>query len=164
MSRAGKTIAVQGELGEAGGAPRASEPKAMLGERAAPSVRMANEEAGPERARPGPPVGSAAPAAAATVPQRWSAQKKRDVVLRLVRGEPLEALSRELSVEIFRLEEWKTRALAGMEASLREREVDREKADLGAAMKRIGELSMEVELLRYKAEKALPLAPRRSRP
>ena len=75
----------------------------------------------------------------------------------------MDSLSRELSVESYRLEEWKKRALESMEAGLRERE-DREKADLGAAMKRIGELSMEVELLRYKAERALPLAPRRSRP
>ena len=148
---------------EASGAPLASEPKAMLGERAAPSVRPANEEAGPERARERPPVGSAAAAAAAVIPQRWSAQKKRDVVLRLLRGEPVDSLSRELSVESYRLEEWKKRALESMEAGLRERE-DREKADLGAAMKRIGELSMEVELLRYKAERALPLVPRRSRP
>ena len=34
--------------------------------------------------------------------QRWSARRKRDVVLRLLRGESLEALSRELGVEIYR--------------------------------------------------------------
>ena len=158
MSQRTKTSTTE----EAHGAPLASEPQAKLGERAAPSVRPANEEAGPERARERPPVGSAAPATAA-LPQRWSAQKKRDVVLRLLRGEPVDSLSRELSVESYRLEEWKKRALESMEAGLRERE-DREKADLGAAMKRIGELSMEVELLRYKAERALPLASRRSRP
>lgn len=148
---------------EAGGAPRVSEPKAKLGERAAPSVRQANEEAGPERARQGPPVGSGAPAAAATLPQRWSAQKKRDVVLRLLRGEPTDALSRELGVEIYRLEEWRKRALTGIEASLRERE-DRGQADLDAAMKRIGELSMENELLRMRVEKNGPFVWRRSRP
>jgi len=147
---------------EAGGAPRASEPKAMLGERAAPSGRYANEEAVPGRDRQGPPVGSGA-ATAATLPQRWSAQKKRDVVLRLLRGEPTDALSRELGVEIYRIEEWRKRALSGIEASLRERE-DRGQVELDAAMKRIGELSMEVELLRYKAEKAGPLALRRSMP
>jgi len=76
----------------------------------------------------------------------------------------LDALSRETGVEIYRLEEWKSRALAGMEASLRERETDRGQADLSAAMKRIGELSMENELLRYKVEKSGPLALRRSKP
>lgn len=156
MSQRGK----QAILAEAGGAPRASAPSAALGERAALSVTQANEEAGPGGAREGPPVGSAAPAVA---PQRWSAQRKRDVVLRLLRGEPLDALSRELAVEVYRLEEWKTRALVAMEAGLRERE-ERGQVELGAAMKRIGELSMENELLRMRIEKNGPFVWRRSRP
>jgi hypothetical protein len=164
MPRTGKTIVVQGELVEAGVAPGASTPKAMLGERAAPSMRQANEEVGSEGARVGPLVGSAASAAVPVVPQRWSAQKKRDVVLRLLRGEPADALSRELGVESYRLEEWRKRALSGMELSLRERESDRGQIELDAAMKRIGELSMEVELLRAKSQHAGPLALRRSRP
>ena len=32
--------------------------------------------------------------------QRWSASRKRDVVLRLLRGESLDAVSREVGVEI----------------------------------------------------------------
>jgi hypothetical protein len=44
--------------------------------------------------------------------QRWSASRKREAVLRLLRGEPLEVLSRELGVEIYRLEKWKQRAWA----------------------------------------------------
>ena len=47
--------------------------------------------------------------------QRWSASRKRDVVLRLLRGESLEALSREVGVEIYRLEAWRERAMAGLE-------------------------------------------------
>ena len=39
--------------------------------------------------------------------QRWSAGRKREVVLRMLRGESVEALSRELSVEIYRLEQGK---------------------------------------------------------
>ena len=37
--------------------------------------------------------------------QRWSARRKREVVLRLLRGEPLDAPSRELGVEVYRLEQ-----------------------------------------------------------
>lgn len=37
---------------------------------------------------------------------RWSAGKKTDAVLRLLRGEPLEKLSRELKVEAHRLAAW----------------------------------------------------------
>jgi hypothetical protein len=36
--------------------------------------------------------------------KRWSANRKKETVLRLLRGEPLAALSRELGVEIYRLE------------------------------------------------------------
>ena len=46
---------------------------------------------------------------------RWSASRKRDVVLRLLRGASLEALSREAGVEIYRLEAWRARAMAGLE-------------------------------------------------
>jgi transposase-like protein len=38
---------------------------------------------------------------------RWSAGKKMDAVLRLLRGEPLEVLSRELGVEAHRLAAWR---------------------------------------------------------
>jgi len=90
--------------------------------------------------------------------------RKRDVVLRLLRGEPVEFLSRELGVEIFRLEAWREKALAGIEASLKERQGDPVKAELDIAMKRIGELTMQVELLEAKTEKSVPLGRRRSRP
>ena len=39
--------------------------------------------------------------------QRWTVIRKREVALRLLRGEPIDALARELGVEIYRLEEWK---------------------------------------------------------
>ena len=52
--------------------------------------------------------------------QRWSASRKRDVVLQLLRGEPLDAVSREVGVEVYRLERWKARALAGLELGLKE--------------------------------------------
>jgi hypothetical protein len=36
--------------------------------------------------------------------QRWSAARKREGVARLLRGEPIEALPRQLGIEIYRLE------------------------------------------------------------
>ncbi len=98
--------------------------------------------------------------------QRWSAGRKRDVVLRLLRGESLAALSREVGVEIYRLEEWRERALAGLELGLKARQGEPLAEALDAAKRHIGELSMEIELLRERAraaEKRLPLAMRRSR-
>ena len=95
--------------------------------------------------------------------QRWSAGRKREVVLRLMRGEAAELLSRELGLPVFKLEQWRQRAEAAFEGALKEREADPADGQLAAALQRIGELSMEVELLRAKMERPGPLARRRSR-
>ena len=95
--------------------------------------------------------------------QRWSVARKREVVLRLMRGEAAELLSRELGLPVFRLEQWRQRAEAALEGALREREADPAEGQLAAAMQRIGELSMENELLRARIERSGPLARRRSR-
>ena len=103
------------------------------------------------------PVGPLAPG------QRWSLARKREVALRLLRGEPLDALSRELGVEVYRLERWKDKALAGLDAGLKEREGDPLQNQLDAAMRRIGELSMKNELLHSRIERPGPLGGRRSK-
>jgi uncharacterized protein YicC (UPF0701 family) len=72
-------------------------------------------------------------------------------------------LSRELGVEIYRLEKWRDKALAGIEAALREREGDPLKQELDAALKQIGELTMTIELLRARTEKPGPFGKGRSR-
>jgi len=95
--------------------------------------------------------------------QRWTVTRKREVVLRLLRGEPLEAVGRELGVEIYRLEEWKEKALWGMDASLREREGDPLEKELQSARSKIGELMMDIELLREKTRRPGPLAKGRLR-
>ena len=99
--------------------------------------------------------------------QRWSASRKRDVVLRLLRGESLDTVSRAVGVEgVYRLEAWQARALAGLELGLKEQAGEPLAAELDAAKRHIGELSMEIELLRERAraaERRLPLATRRSR-
>ena len=98
--------------------------------------------------------------------QRWSASRKREVVLRLLRGESLDVVSREVGVELYRLETWKARALAGLELGLKDQAGEPLAAELDAAKRHIGELSMENELLRERAraaERRLPLPMRRSR-
>jgi hypothetical protein len=86
-----------------------------------------------------------------------------EVVLRILRGEPLDSLSRELGVEVYRLEEWRDKALRGMEAALVRREGDPLQVELGQAMRKIGELSMENELLRRRCEAKDSLRSRRPR-
>jgi hypothetical protein len=108
-------------------------------------------------------TGQAVPAGGLAPGQRWSVGRKREVVLRLLRGESAENLSRELGVPPYRLERWRERALAGIDGSLWDREGDAVSEELSAAMKRIGELTMENELLRARAGHVGPLARRRSR-
>src|SRR3954454_19034090 len=107
--------------------------------------------------------GQAAGAGPLAPGQRWSLARKHEVVLRLLRGEPVEAVSRQFGVPVWQLERWQARALAGLKTGLRERSEDPAERELAEAHRRIGELSMEVELLRARIERPGPLARRRSR-
>ena len=89
--------------------------------------------------------GQALPAGPLGLGQRWTVARKREVVLRLLRDEPVQLLSRQLGVEIFRLEQWREKAIGGIDASLKQRKGDPVQAELDSAMKRIGELTMQVE-------------------
>ena len=100
--------------------------------------------------------GQALPAGPLGLGQRWTVARKREVVLRLLRDEPVQLLSRQLGVEIFRLEQWREKAIGGIDASLKQRKGDPVQAELDSAMKRIGELTMQVELLEAKTETLRP--------
>lgn len=96
--------------------------------------------------------------------QRWSLKRKRDVVLRMFAGEPVQALSRELGVDVYVLEEWRDKALFGLESGLRQRKSDPLQKELDGAMKRIGELTMENELVKEGLRRRqAPFRQRRSR-
>ena len=86
---------------------------------------------------------------------RWSAGKKMDAVLRLLRGEPLETLSRELGIEAHRLAAWRDDFLEGGKQRLKGQRPDRSPEDrqLSDAERKIGQLTMENEILRAAAEK-----------
>ena len=116
---------------------------------------LSTGQGGPARA--GASLGPLAPG------QRWSAGRKREVVLRLMRGESVELLSRELGLPIVKLEQWREKAEAALEGALKEREAGHADSRLAAALQRIGELTMENELLRAKMERPGPLGRRRSR-
>jgi transposase len=84
-------------------------------------------------------------------------------VLRLLRGESAEMLSRALGLPMFKLEQWRQKAEAALEGALKEREPGLVDGQLATAMQRIGELSLENELLRARIERPGPLGRRRSR-
>ena len=89
--------------------------------------------------------------------KRWSSKRKAEVVMRLLRGEPLDAVSREVGVEVYRLSKWRDRGLAGMEKALTDGPRDERDDQLDEARRKIGDLLMEVELLK----KSLPPSPKR---
>jgi len=100
---------------------------------------------------------------------RFSARRKTDAVLRLLRGEDLETLSRALGVTAARLSEWRDAFLAGGTAGLKARHdpEDPRHAQVVRLKAKIGDLTMANELLEEKIDRleaGLPLAPRRSRP
>lgn len=96
-------------------------------------------------------------------PQRWSKRRKMEVVMRLFRGEFLDDVPRDVGVGISRLERWRDKVMRGLEEGLREREGDPIQVALDETNRRIGEHSMEVELLREKARRSGAFWPGRSK-
>ena len=96
---------------------------------------------------------------------RWSASRKLDVVLRLLRGEKLEALSREVGVEAHRLAAWRDEFLEagkeGLKGTRATTEDDRRWRD---AERKIGELTMENEIWQAVARKRGLQMPPQKRP
>jgi transposase len=98
---------------------------------------------------------------------RMSRQRKRDVVLRLLRGEDLEMASRSLGVTAATLTGWRDTFLAAGEASLATRPADGEALESERLKARLGEMLLTQELLEAKIaalEGGRPLARRRPRP
>ena len=96
---------------------------------------------------------------------RFSARRKQEIVVRLLRGEDLESLPRELGVTAATLSEWRDRFLTGAEDALKARKVDAEEAESQRLKAKLGEILLDNELLRSKIdrmERGLPLARRRS--
>ena len=96
---------------------------------------------------------------------RWSASKKLDVVLRLLRGEKLEEVSREVGVEAHRLAAWRDEFLdAGKEGLKGKRATTEEDRRLRDAERKIGELTLENEVWKKVAEKRGLQMPPQKRP
>ena len=99
--------------------------------------------------------------------QRMSAKRKQSAVLRLLRGEDLELVSRELRVTAAELSAWRDAFLAAGEASLKTRPADGRDVEIARLKAKVGDLTMANELLDAKIERmetGRPLARRRSRP
>lgn len=88
-------------------------------------------------------------------------------MLRLLRGEALDAVSRDLGVGGATLGQWRDQFVAGGQLSLKSREADDRDAVIQRLRAKVGEITMDNELLRERAralETGHPLASRRSKP
>ena len=99
-------------------------------------------------------------------PQRFSAQKQTEVVLRLLRGETLDLLSRELGIPAARLATWREAFLDAGQEAMKKQLLDGRKREIARLREKLGESTMDIELLREKLERfetGRPLVQRRSR-
>ena len=87
------------------------------------------------------------------LPERWSAKAKSEVVLRLLRGEAVDAVSREIQVPAHELEAWRRDFLDEALAKLKRRSGESADRVLKQAQAEIGELTMQVELVEMLLEK-----------
>ena len=97
---------------------------------------------------------------------RFSAKRKMASVLRLLRGEDLDRLSRDLRVTAVTLSVWREEFLSGGQANLKTRQPTAQDEEIVRVKAMIGDLTMRNEVLRERSramEANLPLALRRPR-
>ncbi len=95
---------------------------------------------------------------------RWSARRKEQVVLRLLRGESLDLLARETGQPAGRIAGWREEFLAAGREGLKTRPAPEGDRRLVDAQRKVGELQLEIDILRALLEKkGRPPLPRRSR-
>jgi len=100
--------------------------------------------------------------------RRMTAGRKRDAVLRLLRGEPLEIVAREFRVTAAALSGWRDAFLDAGSAGLKSRARDARDETIDRLRTKVGELTMDAELLQAKIERleaggGAPFAARRSK-
>ena len=98
---------------------------------------------------------------------RFPVKRKSVAVLRLLRGEDLELVSREYKVTAATLSQWRETLLAGGQSSLQSKKADVRDDQLQQLQSKVGELTMANDLLEHKIERmerGLPLPGRSSKP
>src|SRR4051794_14774799 len=94
---------------------------------------------------------------------RWSARRKQEVVLRLLRGEGLDALARETGQAAGTIAGWREDFVAVGHEGLKARPAPVEDRRLSAAQRKIGELAMHLDIAKALLEEVerRPRSPRR---
>ena len=95
---------------------------------------------------------------------RWSSRRKEELVLRLLRGESLDALARECGQPAGRIAGWREDFLAAGREGLKARPAPPEERELREAQRKIGAQAIEIDTLQSLLEKkGVPRSERRSR-
>src|SRR4028119_1877821 len=83
---------------------------------------------------------------------RFSARRKTEAVLRLLRGEDLDTLSRELGVVAATLSSWRDAFLDGGTAAMKSRPADDRDEEIARLRSKVGQLTRDAELLGTKCQ------------
>ncbi len=111
-----------------------------------------------------PPMGGSRAECKALKRGRVSAKRKRWAVMRLMRGEDMEIVARELGVTAARLSSWRDAFLAAGEEALKARKDAGVAAEVAQLQQKLGESTMTIELLQEKVrrlENGVPFHKRR---
>lgn len=84
---------------------------------------------------------------------RWSSKRKMEAVLRVLKGEALDAVSRSLKISTTKLAAWRDEFLEAGQAGLKAREPDHRDEQIKDLHAKIGEITMENELLYDKIDR-----------
>ena len=91
--------------------------------------------------------------------RRFTAQRKQEVVLRLLRGEALDLLSRELSLPASTLSAWRDSFLKSGLHGLKSKPKDDRDERIRELERKVGQITMDNELLYAKIEKMETMSP-----
>ena len=84
---------------------------------------------------------------------RWTSKRKREAVLRLLRGEDLDVVSRQLGVTGATLAKWREAFLDAGQAALKSRKSSAEEDRVRMLERKLGQVTMENELLYEKIDR-----------
>ena len=83
------------------------------------------------------------------LPERWSARAKTEIVLRLLKGEELGTVSREMQVPVHELERWRRIFLEGGTNGFKRRDTPGAERELKRVQAKVGELTMKLEIVEW---------------
>ena len=96
---------------------------------------------------------------------RFSSRKKMEVVLRVLRGDDLDLVSRDAGITAAKLSEWRDQFIASGQAAFKSRAADGRDDELARLKALVGDLTMRLELSREAVQRlrgGAPLATGRS--